>query len=248
MKADNEQILVRLLEESGALRRGHFQLSSGLHSTAYVQCALLLEDPARARGVGQALAEELRPHHPDSVLSPALGGMIIGHEVAAALGVPFRFTERKGDELGFRRGFTLRPGEQVVIVEDVVTTGRSTLESPPWRPQGRTGGGDRLDHRPHGRARAVRRAVQGVAEAGPTFLPAGRVPGLPGGGGAAGEARQPAGCGAGGVGQGKDIKDPNRGKKRRPTATPSPSPLPTAPADRPAPALRTRGAGRRSGE
>lgn len=128
MKADNEQILVRLLEESGALRRGHFLLSSGLHSTAYVQCALLLEDPVRARGIGQDLAEELRPHHPDSVLSPALGGIIIGHEVAAALGVPFRFTERKGDELGFRRGFTLRQGERVVIVEDVVTTGRSTLE------------------------------------------------------------------------------------------------------------------------
>jgi orotate phosphoribosyltransferase len=128
VKADNDQILMRLLEESGALRRGHFLLSSGLHSTAYVQCALLLEDPVRARGAGQDLAEELRPHHPDSVLSPALGGVIIGHEVAAALGVPFRFTERKGDEMGFRRGFTLRQGERVVIVEDVITTGRSTLE------------------------------------------------------------------------------------------------------------------------
>lgn len=128
MKADNEQILMRLLEESGALRRGHFLLSSGLHSTAYVQCALLLEDPVRARQIGEDLAEELRLHHPDSVLSPALGGIIIGHEVAAALGVPFRFTERKGEELGFRRGFTLRQGERVVIVEDVVTTGRSTLE------------------------------------------------------------------------------------------------------------------------
>lgn len=125
---DNEQILMRLLEESGALRRGHFLLSSGLHSTAYVQCALLLEDPVRARKVGQDLAELLRPYHPDSVLSPALGGVIIGHEVAAALGVPFRFTERKGEEMGFRRGFNLRQGERVVIVEDVVTTGRSTLE------------------------------------------------------------------------------------------------------------------------
>ena len=67
--------------------------------------------------------------HPDSVLSPALGGVIIGHEVAAALGVPFRFTERKGEEMGLRRGFTLRQGERVVIVEDVVTTGRSTLET-----------------------------------------------------------------------------------------------------------------------
>lgn len=122
-------ILTRMLEESGALRHGHFLLSSGLHSSAYVQCALLLEDPLRARKVGQDLAEELRPFHPDSVLSPALGGVIIGHEVAAALGVPFRFTERKGEEMGLRRGFSLRQGERVVIVEDVVTTGRSTLET-----------------------------------------------------------------------------------------------------------------------
>jgi orotate phosphoribosyltransferase len=127
-KAENEQVLLRLLEESGALRRGHFLLSSGLHSTAYVQCALLLEDPVRARRVGQDLAELLRNQHPDSVVSPALGGVIIGHEVAAALGVPFRFTERKSEEMGFRRGFSLRQGERVVIIEDVVTTGRSTLE------------------------------------------------------------------------------------------------------------------------
>jgi orotate phosphoribosyltransferase len=124
-----EKILMRLLEESGALRRGHFLLSSGLHSEAYVQCALLLEDPVRARQVGGDLAEELRSFHPDSVLSPALGGVIIGHEVAAALGVPFRFSERKGEEMGMRRGFTLRQGERIVIVEDVVTTGRSTLET-----------------------------------------------------------------------------------------------------------------------
>jgi orotate phosphoribosyltransferase len=124
-----EGLLVRLLEESGALCRGHFLLSSGRHSPAYVQCALLLEDPVRARRVGAELAEELRSFHPDSVLSPALGGIIIGHEVAAALGVPFRFAERKGEELGLRRGFTLRQGERVVIVEDVVTTGRSTLET-----------------------------------------------------------------------------------------------------------------------
>ena len=128
-RPENERILLRLLEESGALRRGHFLLSSGLHSEAYVQCALLLEDPVRARKVGQDLADKLRAFHPDSVLSPALGGVIIGHEVAAALGVPHRFTERKGEEMGLRRGFTLRQGERVVIIEDVVTTGRSTLET-----------------------------------------------------------------------------------------------------------------------
>lgn len=128
-RPENERILLRSLEESGALRRGHFLLSSGLHSEAYVQCALLLEDPVRARKAGQDLADHLRQFHPDSVLSPALGGVLIGHEVAAALGVPFRFTERKGEEMGLRRGFTLRQGERVVIVEDVVTTGRSTLET-----------------------------------------------------------------------------------------------------------------------
>lgn len=104
-------------------------LSSGLHSPAYVQCALLLELPARARRVGEALGGALADLAPDSILSPALGGVVIGHEVAAALGVPFRFTERKGEAMELRRGFELRPGERVAIVEDVVTTGRSTRET-----------------------------------------------------------------------------------------------------------------------
>jgi orotate phosphoribosyltransferase len=129
VKPEVALVVERMMEESGALQRGHFLLSSGLHSGAYVQCALLLEDPVRARRMGEELAEELRSFHPDSVLAPALGGVVIGHEVAAALGVPFRFTERKGAEMGLRRGFTLRQGERVVIVEDVVTTGRSTLET-----------------------------------------------------------------------------------------------------------------------
>jgi orotate phosphoribosyltransferase len=124
---------LRLLAESGALARGHFRLSSGLHSAAYVQCARLLEDPRRARRAGEALAGALLARlerRPDSVLSPALGGVVIGHEVAAALGVPFRFTERAaGGEMVLRRGFRLAPGEVVTVVEDVVTTGRSTRET-----------------------------------------------------------------------------------------------------------------------
>ncbi|HEX5759413.1 MAG TPA: orotate phosphoribosyltransferase [Thermoanaerobaculia bacterium] len=119
----------RLVEESGALRRGHFLLSSGLHSPAYVQCALLLELPERARRVGEELAARLAPLAPQSVLSPALGGLIVGYEVAAALGVPFRFTERKGEAMELRRGFELAAGERVVVVEDVITTGRSTRET-----------------------------------------------------------------------------------------------------------------------
>jgi orotate phosphoribosyltransferase len=118
----------RLLEQAGALRRGHFILSSGLHSPLYVQCALVLQEPATARRLGRALARRLHPLRPESVLSPALGGLIIGHEVAAALAVPFRFTEREEGEMKLRRSFRLRPGERVAIVEDVLTTGKSTRE------------------------------------------------------------------------------------------------------------------------
>lgn len=121
--------LEAILEACGALRRGHFLLSSGLHSPAYVQCALLLEDPRRARAVGSQLAEELAPERPESILAPALGGVIIGHEVAAALGIPFRFSEREGERMTLRRGFAIAPGERVAVVEDVVTTGKSTLET-----------------------------------------------------------------------------------------------------------------------
>jgi orotate phosphoribosyltransferase len=118
-----------LLAASGALCEGHFLLSSGLHSPRYVQCALLLEEPRRAAWVGRALGERLRPLAVDSVLAPAMGGLIVGHEVASALGVPFRFTERREGRMELRRGFRLRPGERVAVVEDVVTTGRSTRET-----------------------------------------------------------------------------------------------------------------------
>lgn len=117
------------LAAAGALLFGHFRLSSGRHSPAYVQCARLLEDPRAARAAGEALAARLARHRPQSVLSPALGAVIIGHETAAALGVPFRFTERAGEAMALRRGFTLAPGERVAVVEDAVTTGRSTLET-----------------------------------------------------------------------------------------------------------------------
>jgi len=124
----NDENWLERLEESGALRHGHFLLSSGLHSDAYVQCALLLEDTGRAQAAGHAIAELLRDAKVDSVLSPALGGMIIGYEVARALGVPFRFTERKEGEMLLRRGFQLEPGERLAIIEDVVTTGKSVRE------------------------------------------------------------------------------------------------------------------------
>jgi orotate phosphoribosyltransferase len=118
-----------LLEESGALRHGHFLLSSGLHSPAYVQCALLLEQPDRARRVGSALAAKLGSLRPEAVVSPALGGLIVGFATAASLGVPFRFTERSEGRMELRRGFTVQPGERIAVVEDVVTTGKSTRET-----------------------------------------------------------------------------------------------------------------------
>lgn len=117
------------LRLSGALQTGHFVLSSGLHSGDYVQCAKLLEEPRRARAVGEALADRLAPFQPQSVVAPALGAVIIGHEVASALRVPFRFTERQEGRMALRRGFTLARGERLAVVEDVVTTGGSTREA-----------------------------------------------------------------------------------------------------------------------
>jgi orotate phosphoribosyltransferase len=118
-----------MLHSSGALLEGHFLLSSGLHSPRYVQCAKLLEMPVRAQRVGERLARLLRPLRLDSIVSPALGGLLIGHEVARALDLPFRFTERKDGKMEMRRGFSVRYGERVAVVEDVVTTGKSTLEA-----------------------------------------------------------------------------------------------------------------------
>ena len=126
---ERSEELLRLLETTGALREGHFLLSSGRHTNRYVQCALLLEEPNQARRIGRWLAELLEPHGPDSILAPALGGLVIGHETAAALRVPFRFTERRKGEMVFRRGFRLESRERVAVVEDVVTTGRSTMET-----------------------------------------------------------------------------------------------------------------------
>jgi len=118
-----------LLEQTGALLSGHFRLSSGLHSPNYVQCALLLEHPRNAKALGEALAEKVRTLDPQKIVAPALGGVTIGYTVAEALDVPFVFTERKDGQMTLRRGFRLQPGERVVIVEDVVTTGKSTRET-----------------------------------------------------------------------------------------------------------------------
>jgi orotate phosphoribosyltransferase len=118
-----------LLEQTGALLTGHFRLSSGLHSANYVQCALLLEEPRNAKAIGEELGGRVRSLGAQRIVAPALGGVIIGYAVAEALGLPFVFTERKEGQMALRRGFRLQEGERVVIVEDVVTTGKSTRET-----------------------------------------------------------------------------------------------------------------------
>ena len=121
--------VLALLHKTGALLQGHYRLSSGLHSPDYVQCALLLQSPRNAKALGEALAARVRSMRPQKIVAPALGGLIIGYTVAEALDKPMIFTERKDGEMTLRRGFKIREGERIVIVEDVVTTGKSTLET-----------------------------------------------------------------------------------------------------------------------
>lgn len=121
--------ILSLLNKTGALLQGHYRLSSGLHSPSYVQCAVLLQHPRNAKAIGEALAKRIRPIKPDKIVAPALGGLIIGYVVAEALQIPLVFTERKDGVMVLRRGFKIAQGERVVIVEDVVTTGKSTRET-----------------------------------------------------------------------------------------------------------------------
>jgi len=115
-----------------ALLEGHFILSSGLRSPRYLQCARLLMDPSRAERMARALAAKMPPQLRESidvVVSPAMGGVIIGHEMGRALGRPALFVERPQGEFELRRGFRLEPGQRVLLVEDVVTTGLSSREA-----------------------------------------------------------------------------------------------------------------------
>ena len=121
--------VLQLFRESGALLEGHFRLSSGLHSPRYLQCALVLQHPPLAERLGRALGDRLQDLRPTVVLSPALGGLIIGHEVARALGVRAIFAERQEGAMTLRRGFSLSGDDRVVVIEDVVTTGGSTRDT-----------------------------------------------------------------------------------------------------------------------
>ncbi|HEY0375429.1 MAG TPA: orotate phosphoribosyltransferase [Pyrinomonadaceae bacterium] len=124
----SEEVIERF-RRTGALLEGHFVLSSGLHSTSYLQCALLLQHPAEAARFGEALAGRFLGQGIETVAAPAIGGLIIGYEVARALGARFIWTEREAGRMTLRRGFTVRPGESVLVIEDVVTTGGSTRET-----------------------------------------------------------------------------------------------------------------------
>lgn len=121
--------LSAILKKKEAVLSGHFLLSSGLHSPNYVQCALALSDTALARRLGKALAGKWRGPQPQIIVSPAMGGIIIGHETAAAMKLPFIFTERENGEMTLRRGFKIKKGIKALIVEDVFTTGKSTMEA-----------------------------------------------------------------------------------------------------------------------
>ena len=124
--------LLELFKERGAVLDGHFLLSSGLHSPRYVQCARVLMDPDLATRLGAALARALdsvlEGRRPDAVVAPALGGVLVAHEVARAFGCRGLFTERQEGAMTLRRGFSLEPDEKVVVVEDAITTGKSTRE------------------------------------------------------------------------------------------------------------------------
>jgi len=127
----DEEILQEF-RAADALLEGHFILSSGLHSSRYLQCARLLMDPRRAERVAAALAEKLSVdtrRNADVIVSPAMGGVVIGHEMGRALGKPAMFVERPEGRFELRRGFKLEPGQRVLMVEDVVTTGLSSREA-----------------------------------------------------------------------------------------------------------------------
>jgi orotate phosphoribosyltransferase len=122
--------VIERFKRTGALLEGHFVLSSGLHSSVYLQCALVLQYPAEAEAFGRALAQQFKAQNVQTVAAPAIGGLVIGYEVARQLNARFIWTERDAQgSMTLRRGFTVSPGEGVLVVEDVITTGGSTRET-----------------------------------------------------------------------------------------------------------------------
>jgi orotate phosphoribosyltransferase len=128
MSLQPEQVIEKF-RQTGALLEGHFLLTSGLHSAVYLQCALVLQHPGTAEEFGQEIASQFRDADIQTVAAPAIGGIVIGHEVARALGARFIWTERENGKMILRRGFSVATGEKILVVEDVVTTGGSTRET-----------------------------------------------------------------------------------------------------------------------
>src|SRR5438046_5268498 len=125
----NANQVIETFKRTGALLEGHFILSSGLHSSIYLQCAIALESTTVAMDFGAAIAERLKDQQIETVASPAIGGIVIGYEVARQLGARFIWTEREDGQMTLRRGFAVREGERVLVVEDVITTGGSTRDT-----------------------------------------------------------------------------------------------------------------------
>ena len=121
--------VINEFKKTDALLEGHFQLTSGLHSTVYLQCARVLQYPQKAEQFAHAIAAQFQGQGIELVASPAIGGIVIGHEVARALGARFIWTEREAGQMTLRRGFSITPDERTLVVEDVITTGGSTLET-----------------------------------------------------------------------------------------------------------------------
>jgi len=124
----SEKVIERF-RKTGAFLEGHFALSSGLHSSTYLQCAIALQEPSAASSFSGSIAALFRDRNVQLVASPAIGGIVIGYEVARHLGTRFIWTERERGRMTLRRGFAVAPGERVLVVEDVITTGGSTRET-----------------------------------------------------------------------------------------------------------------------
>ena len=125
----NAEQVIDEFKATGALLEGHFKLTSGLHSTVYLQCARVLQFPEKAEQLGRAIATHFQEQGIQLIAAPAIGGIVIGHEVARALGARFVWTEREEGQMTLRRGFTISSAEKTLVVEDVVTTGGSTRET-----------------------------------------------------------------------------------------------------------------------
>lgn len=132
MILDENNLIIKEFKEAEAILHGHFVLSSGLHSDTYIQCAKIFENPSRAMKVCALLADKIKKElnsSIDLILSPAIGGIIVGYEIGRQLGIKTMFCERVNGKFELRRGFKIKKGEKILLIEDVITTGKSSLEA-----------------------------------------------------------------------------------------------------------------------